>query len=68
MSSILCRSNYECLVIVTLAFSLSLAHFFSTLCTHFGLPHPIVAHVFHVVNVDIPLMTWVSTSLVLVQE
>jgi hypothetical protein len=23
---------------------LSLAHFFTTLCTHFGLPHPTIAH------------------------
>jgi hypothetical protein len=28
----------------TPTFRLSLAHFFTTLCTHFGLPHPIVAH------------------------
>jgi hypothetical protein len=54
--------------LITNAFSLSLVHFFSMLHTHFGLQHLIVAHVFHVVNVDIPLMTWVSTFLVLVWE
>jgi hypothetical protein len=28
----------------TLTFHLSSTHFFTTLRTHFGLPHPIVAH------------------------
>ncbi len=27
-----------------LAFDLSSAHFFTTVCTHFGLPHPTIAH------------------------
>jgi len=54
--------------LITLAFSLSLAHFFSMLRTHFGLPHLIVAHVFHVVNVNKPLMTWVSIFMVFVWE
>jgi hypothetical protein len=43
----------------TFVFCWSLVLLFTTLCTHLGLPHPIIAH-FHVINVDIPLMIYLS--------
>jgi hypothetical protein len=44
---------------ITPTFHLSLTHFLTTLRTHLGLPHPIIAHLFYGVNVVIPLVIYV---------
>jgi hypothetical protein len=51
ISLFMCRSKVGTWLLVcltTLAFRLSSAHFFTTLRTHFGLQHPIMAHLFTV--------------------